>query len=287
MPPTEEMIRKAIECLGNTHLVNFSADKTSVIAGDTVTISWDVDIPSTCGLSVRLNHTQVPRKGSKTVVAAGNLFFRLDCGAAGVNKLLGTVEVAADASSCMQREIPEDIVADQVRQSVDRSLADFNARPENENKQATKRTETGVEVEPGAIVLRLRLKVQVENFFDPNVDVDAKIAVGISPEGNVIAFYRSFAVDVDWPWWVTGITLGISKIVEEFADGTVEAQMKNKILNDLRDAFQARLTALGGRAVDMEAIQDAILVTICNPDGRSVIGHIAQPIGRELVLGPV
>ncbi|MBV6457005.1 MAG: hypothetical protein HONBIEJF_00110 [Fimbriimonadaceae bacterium] len=286
MPPTREMIDKAIACLGDTTLVRFDATPATIRAGETVTLNWEVSVPSTCGLSVRLNHTQVPKKGSRTIRPVRSVGYRLDCGAAGVSKLLGQVQVAVDSTNCSQFEIPEDFVRPQVISSVDASLAEYNANPENENK-VSKRRETTVEIDPDGIVIRMRLKLSVNNFADPDVDVDAKIDVGVSPEGPVLAFYRSFAVDVDWPWWVTALTLGVSKIVEEFVDGAVEANLKSKILNDLRAAFQSQVDAQDGAVADLDTVQDAVLVTLCSSDGGSMIDHIVRPIDHELILSPV
>jgi hypothetical protein len=282
MPPTEEMIRKAIECLGGTKLVNFSADKTSVKAGEAVTISWDVAVPTNCGLSVRLNFAQVPKKGSRVIRPVRPVSYRLDCGASSVSKLLGVVNIAVDSSNCTEVEIPEDLVRPGVIRSVDDSLAEYNANPDNEDSQVTKRRQTVFEVEPDGIVLRLRLKVEVNNFFDPDVDVDAKIALGVSPEGQVLAFYRSFAVDVDWPWWVTGLTLGVTKIIEEFKDGTVERKLKNEILNDFRADIQARVDAFG-KVGAIETVQDKVIVTVCEPSGGSLVGRIANPFDGVFV----
>lgn len=286
MPPTREMIEKATECLGETRAVKFAADRTAIQAGETVTISWDVDVPDHCRVSVRLNHTQVPKKGSRTIRPVRFVSYRLDAAAAGLSKFLGLVNVEVDASSCVQMEIPEDVVRPMVLATVDASLAEYNVDPANKDHQASKRRETVVEIEPDGIVLRLRLKVAVNHFFDPDVDVDAKIAVGMSPEGKVVAFYRSFAVDVDWAWWVTGITLGIAKIVEEFADGMVEGAMKARIVDDLRAGLQSQLDGLDGTVGSLDTAQDMILVTLCRGRGGPALGHVLQPIGRHLTLTP-
>lgn len=282
MPPTEEMIRKAIECLGETNLVRFSADKTSVRAGEEVTISWEVAVPSTCGLSVRLNFAQVPKTGSRVIRPVRSVSYRLDAGASSVSKLLGVVNVNVDSSNCTLVEIPEDLVRPAVLQSVDEELAAYNADPENKNRKASKRRETVFEIEPDGLVVRLRLKVALNNFFDPDVDIDAKIAVGISPEGKILAFYRSFSVDVDWPWWVTGITLGITKIVEQFADGFVEGLLKNRILDGIREDLQSRVTGLG-TVGSVETAQDKILATVCSSSGGSMVGHIVNPFEGVLL----
>jgi hypothetical protein len=206
----------------------------------------------------------------------------MDCGASSVSKLLGVVNIAVDSSNCTEVEIPEDLVRPGVIRSVDDSLAEYNANPDNEDSQVTKRRQTVFEVEPDGIVLRLRLKVEVNNFFDPDVDVDAKIALGVSPEGQVLAFYRSFAVDVDWPWWVTGLTLGVTKIIEEFKDGTVERKLKNEILNDFRADIQARVDAFGTVGA-IETVQDKVIVTVCEPSGGSLVGRIANPFDGVFV----
>jgi len=276
------MIRKAVECLGETSLVHFSADKTSVRAGEAVTISWEVATPAHCALSVRLNNAQVPKKGSRVVKPVGPVSYRLSCGAASVSKFLGVVNIAVDSSNCTQVEIPEDLIRPGVIDSVDQSLDEYNADPKNEDSKVSKRRETVFEVEPDGIVLRLRLKVAVNNFFNPDVDVDAKIAVGVSAEGRVLAFYRSFSVDVDWPWWVTGITLGISKIIEEFKDGTVEGKLKDKILNDFRADIQAKVQAFGIVGA-IDTVQDKVIATVCSSTGGSMLGHIAHPFEGVLL----
>ena len=282
MPPTEEMIRKAIECLGETRLVKFSANKSSVKAGEEVTISWEVAVPSTCGLSVRLNFAQVPKKGSRVIRPVRPVSYRLEAGAASVSKLLGVVNVDVDSSNCRLIEIGEDLVRPGVIQSVDEELAAYNANPDNSSRKASKRRETVFEVENEGLIVKLRLKVALNNFFDPDVDIDAKIAVGISPEGEILAFYRSFSVDVDWPWWVTGITLGISKIVEEFADGFVEGLLKQRILDGILQDLEARV-GLIGTVGSVETAQDKILVTVCSTSGGSMVGHISHPLEGVLL----
>ena len=283
MPPTEEMINKAIACMGETTLVRFAADRTSIRAGETVTISWEVDKPDNCQLSTTLNHSQVPRTGSRTIRPVRFVSYRLDVRAAGVSKLLGVVNVDVDASGCTAVAIPEDLVRPEVLTSVDESLAEYNLDPKNKDNPVTKRRETVFEIEPSGMVVRLRLKLGINNFFDPDIDIDARIAIGMSPEGDVLAFFKSFEVDVDWPWWVTGITLGITKLVEEYMDGEIEKKMKPKVINDLRASFRRRLNDLPGTVASLETGQDEVLATVCQT-GVNPIGHIVRPIGHDLVI---
>jgi hypothetical protein len=281
MPPTQEMIEKAADCLGETQLVRFAADRTSVRAGQPVTVSWEVAIPAGCNLSVRLNHSQVSKQGSRTLRPVRAVAFRLDCGGAGLSKFLGQVNIEVDTTGCAQRELPEAAIVPGVLAGIDENIAEYNAQ--NEDRQITKRRETVIEFEPDGILVRLRLKLQINNWFDPDVDIDAKIDVGLSSEGEVIAFYRSFAVDVDWPWWVTGMTLGIAKLVEEFIDVAVENNMKSRILNDLRRQMRNLLDSVPGTVADVAVAQDVILAIVCQ-GGVNPSRGVLHPIGHGLIL---
>lgn len=59
---------------------------------------------------------------------------------------------------------------------------------------------SSVEVDARGIKVALRFRVAIDNFADPDVDVDFTVGLRVR-NGAVDAFYQSFAVDVDWPWW--------------------------------------------------------------------------------------
>lgn len=268
MPPTEEMKERVLECFSGIRVVRFSADRTQLRPGDGgATLSWQVELPTTCrGLvSLAMNGLAVSRTGSRRVSPVQSITYTLVARGAGLTRTLGSVHITVDRAGCEQSEILESDIVPQVQASVNASLNAYNNDPQTENK-VTKRRETQVEVEPGGVVLRLRLSLQINNFWDPDIDVDATLALGIAPEGGPFVFYRSFSVDVDWPWWVTGITLGITKIVEEFLDEEVKDKLKNKIRDDFRSNVQAAVRLFGGVVVSLETAQDRIIATTC-PSG--------------------
>jgi hypothetical protein len=246
-------------------VVRFSADRTQLRPGDGgALLSWQVDVPAQCARMVQLNlnGSVVSRTASRRVNPVQDIAYSLAARGADMTRTLGRVQIIVDTSGCDDSEISEETIIPQIQASVNSSINDYNNNPDTDNK-VTKRRETQVEVEPSGIVIRLRLKLDINNFWDPDVDVDARIAVSISAEGGVVAFYRSFSVDVDWPWWVTGITLGITKIVEEFIDEEVKGKIKSKIVNDFRNNVQAVVSAGDRRVVALATAQDRIIVTSC------------------------
>lgn len=264
MPPTEEMKERVLDCLEEMSLAHFSADRTQLRPGDGgAELTWSVELPTTCRgiVSLAINGVRVSATGSRRVSPVQNMSYTLVARGAGLTTSLGTVHITVDRSGCQQSEIEESDVVSQVQGSVRASLNDYNNDPGTSNKVRIRR-DTQVEVEPSGVVIRLRLSLEINNFWDPDIDVDATLAVGISPEGGVLVFYRSFSVDVDWPWWVT-VALWVTKVVEEFLDELVRAKLQNKIRDDFQGNVDAAVRAFNGVVVGLETAQDRIIVTTC------------------------
>lgn len=267
MPPPEQVRELAAQCLADLRLVRFAAEPTTVLAGGAVTIRWDVDT-SACSnphlASFFLNSSRVQHTGSRELRPNRTVTFTLVARAMGMSQTLGRVQVQVDESSCRPSTIREDEIQPLIVSSIRTSVERYNAAPGTEHKVRFRRDPTA-EIESSGIIVGLRLKLEINNFFDPDIDVDARIAVGVSSEGQALPFYNKFAVDVDWPWYVTGLTLGISKIVEEFVDGTVQGAIKQRMLDDFRTGINTSLRLFPGVAREFQTRHDAIIVTMCNP----------------------
>jgi len=262
MPPTQEMIRKAILCFGQMRLVKFTADKTQITPGEEVKLSWEVTLPDDCRVTIQLNGVDAGRKSSRIVSPVSNITYRLEARAAGMGRMLGTIQIQVDTSNCTQNEIEEATIAPLVVQNINTSIDEYNNVATDKYK-VYKRREAQVEVESTGIIIRLRLKIEVPNFSNPDLDIDAKIAVGVAADGRVLAFYRSFAVDVDWPWWVTGISLGISDFIEVVVESYIEKELKNTILTSLKSNLESAAELYGGTISSVETAQDKIIITTC------------------------
>jgi hypothetical protein len=104
----------------------------------------------------------------------------------------------------------------------------------------SERSPAGVEIDQKGIAVKLRLKVAVPNFFDPDLNVD--MVIGVSAVNNTVTVsYKSYSNDLDWPWWVTGISLGITKIIEEIIESQIEKKVKPLILEKLKEQIDSFL----------------------------------------------
>lgn len=192
------------ECLAKVKVGSFTATPTTVPPfGGPATLRWGVTVPSGCAVGLRLNGTPVARSGSKEVQPATTTSYSLAAVVNGLTKVLKSVTVRVDTSACVTRPVPESLIRSQVRSAV--------AKLDAAEPKLSQRSDPRVEIDANGIHVALRFKLAIDNFADPNIDVDFTIGLRVR-NGSVEPFYKSFAVDVDWPWWVTVITAGVSKI---------------------------------------------------------------------------
>lgn len=230
MPPTQEMIEKAVECLGNT-TVNFTASPATVRPGTASTLNWRVTVPGGCGVQVSLNGSPVAKTGSRSVEPATTTVYRLIGRMHTVQRTLGTVTVAADTGQCFSQSVDEETVRQMLRSLITAHL---------EGSPLSQRSPANVEIDRNGIAVKLRLRVAVPNFFDPDLNVNMVIAVRAA-NGQVVVSYRSYSNNVDWPWWVTGITLGITEFIEGIIEDRLERQVKPLILQKLKEQIDSFL----------------------------------------------
>ncbi len=259
---TPEMIEKAVECASEYRLTSFTATPATVTPGQPVTLKWSTAHGAGhCAATFKINGITVPASGSKTVnpLSDATYTFTLQT-QCNITRTLGRVTVDVNEGTCRITAIPESLVRAQVINVVNANIKEFNDTSSND---LSKRTETQVEIDPQGISIKLRLKASINNFPDPDINVDMKVGLGVGPGNTVSVFYRSFSVDVDWPWWVTAISLGITKIVEEIVEGRIEGKIKAQILDSLKTQLTNAAKQIPGVLAAIETLQDELRLKIC------------------------
>lgn len=257
MPPNPPIDEHALECLSLTRNGSITADLTTVQPfGEGTTVHWSATVPPRCGVRLALNGQTVAASGRQQVEPASTTRYTLTAHVRQASKVLGSVVVNVDTTRCVSGSVPETLIRSQVERAVDQLDA--------ASKQISKRSDPRVEVKSDGIHLALRFTAAIDNFPDPKIDIDCVIGVRLR-RGSVEPFYTSFGVDVDWPWWVTTITAGASKIVEEFIDDKVEGKLKPLMLSQLKDQVNAIVTQLPGdlQPHTISLAENEVRVTAC------------------------
>lgn len=261
MACTQDMILEAAACASEFKLISFTATPANSLPGQPVTLRWNINKTGNCTGRIKLNGITVPMDGSRVVNPLSDITYSLVVSTrCNVSRTLGRVRIDVNDSSCRLIPIPESAVRSQVISAVDSKIQEFNQTSSND---LSKRSETKVEVDPSGISIKVRLKAAINNFPDPDLNVDMKIGVGVGPGNTVVVFYKSFSVDVDWPWWVTAITLGITAIVEHIVENIIEDKIKNGILDALKTQINAVTSQIPGTLAGIETLQDEVRIKIC------------------------
>jgi hypothetical protein len=260
MPCTEQMIANAIQRTQNVRLNSFTASSNNIKPGSTVTLKWS--IASTTGVTLKLNGVTISANGTKTVTPITDTQFRIvaECGC-NIKKTLGSLLINVDETSCNQTPIPESIVRSLIINEVNSQISQHNASSSND---LTKRSETVVEIDSTGVLIKMRFKIAINNAPNPDLNIDMKIGMGVSPGNSISLFYKSFSTDVDWPWWFDVVTIGISKIIEDIIEDRIEGKLKPAILNGMKTKINETASNIPGVITQITPVQDAIQLTICN-----------------------
>ena len=70
---------------------------------------------------------------------------------------------------------------------------------------------------------------------------------------------------MDWPWWVTTVSLGITKIVEEVIENEIEGRLKQAILDQVKQVIASVVDDLPAslRLFRIVTLQDRVDITVC------------------------
>lgn len=258
MPPTQEMIERAAQCLDRTVLETFAASPPTVRPfGPGSQLTWKAELPESClGLALRLNGVPVPSSGTRAVQPSATTTYRLEASMFTVKSLLGTATVAVDTRGCISGSIPEP----DVRAAVQKATDAFDTA----SRRVSQRSPAAVQVESKGITVRLRMKVTIDNFSDPDLNIDLTLGLR-ARNGQISPSYRSFSVDVDWPWWITAATVGVSEIIEEVLAGEIEGQLKPKLLEAVKETIDGfvRLVPRTHGIYSIATVPDQINIMVC------------------------
>ena len=234
MPEPEVVIEKKLECLRQTDVISFTAEPATVRSGVPSTLRWEVKLPSKgCSVQLRLNGSTIPKSGSRTVTPSRTTNFSITARQGSAEGSLATATVNVDTSDCFFQTYAESALRTEINKLIDSNL-DLKESP------LSKRSPTQIEVDRDGIRIKLRLKLDVPNFFDPNVDVDMLLRLRATNNDIVVSF-GSYSSDVDWPFWVTGITLGITEFVDNVIRTRINRQLKPLILEKVKAEIDKKL----------------------------------------------
>jgi hypothetical protein len=194
-----------------------------------------------------------------------------------MRKVLASTTVRVDTSACLSVSVPES----RIRADLDSTIRQVLEA----NHELSQRTDPRVEVDAKGIHMALKFALAIDNFSDPNIDVDFTLGLRVR-NGAADPFYQNVAIDIDWPWWITVLSAGMSESITEVVENVVEALLKPQILEKVRDLFGTQVQQLP-RALQLHALRLApneIVATAC-PPGRQMPFIVLPTVASHEAVG--
>jgi len=199
-----------VDILGDVTLESFKARPTSIGPFGASVLSWSVSGP--VGFHVKLDFQDVAKSGTRAVQPASTTTYRLSAHAGQASRTLGTVQVAVDRSSCETYDIgnPQSAMTAPLRQGILQS-GDLYFR-----------SSPGLSItfSPGRILIKLRLGKEINNFPNPDVDIDASFGLAVH-DGSLAPVAEQISVDISVPWyaWLApGAPIGLAIAIDMSRD---------------------------------------------------------------------
>jgi hypothetical protein len=215
---------EAFGILEKVELQSFNAAPANIGPFGASVLSWNVKGPAgPPAFVVELANQTVAKSGEQVVQPLATTLYQLTARVRRVRKPLGSVRVAVDNSACQVNPIVdakasiEGPINVQIKSNKDlyflagrRSVATFS---------------------PGRIRMQLQLGVDINNFPDATVSIDASFGLAVH-DGNLEATNEQISVDVSvpgWTWLIPGAALGIA-ISEATGKDRTQREMHKGIL---------------------------------------------------------
>jgi hypothetical protein len=198
-----------LDTLNHVSLKSFTADPTAIGPFGASVLSWRVTGPTPTtgmGFQVELSGQVVSKSGEQVVHPASTTTYRLTAKLNQLGKELGSVQVTVDTSRCQINSLFNPGVT--IQSSLTAGIVNSGDIYFRDNSLPV------VTFSPGRIRVQLQLGARINNFPDPDVDIDASF--GLAVNGGVLeATSEQISVDIgfplyqSWVWLIPGAMLAL------------------------------------------------------------------------------
>jgi hypothetical protein len=209
-----EVDRDTIDLLVGVVLKSFTTTPDLVAPFGTAILAWEVEAP--VGVFLRLQGKAVPLAGSEMVRPEGTSVYNLFAHTRRASLFLAAVTIRVPHDRCITSEstLVDELLVGALNDQIENDPKTYFrlvAQPAPGQPFNFVPSVPVVKVEPGRIGFQLALGAVVDDFPNPDVDIDASFGLAVVPDpefGNTIltrtklvAAHVSVRVKVSFPWW--------------------------------------------------------------------------------------
>ena len=222
------------EILQAVELQSFTLSPETIEPFDESHLSWVVTGPPN-KFSVQLNGANVSPSGSATVNPVFSKQYDLIAKALGSAKFLGRVTLNVDHDSCVKDTISQATIQAFIQSEVDKMIL--------QDSEISLRNPVTVKLDEGRMDISLQFYIDINNFFNADLDVKLKFRIGLAPDRRVRA--QLIDVDSDAKFSVVehilslGSASAFQAMIQEMATAFIESlmgpELERKISGGIQD----------------------------------------------------
>lgn len=260
--PPDDVVDQAFDCLARTRVAGFGASPDVVDPFVETTLSWQVQVPTGCGVSLWLAGHHVapsgtlrvtPRQATTDYILRGSML--------GVQASLATTQVRVDQRTCRTLTISETLLATQIRPILDELDA-----ADDDFYQVK---EADIQLQPGRLAITMFMKVSRWWWWDPSVTLQMRIRFTV----------RDGVVD---PAWVLFRPDADTSLPDDFVESEFYGRADD-ILADLKSRINELVPTYvptEDKLFDVVPAEDEVAVTTCNdPSASFTVPDVFLPLG--------
>ena len=201
-----DQIDQELEILEGVNLEYFKASPERIGPFGAAMLSWKATGPA--GFHLELNNINVTKTGTRAVQPISTFTYTLTAVAGQARRILGSVRVEVIATGCQSSQIvnPKSAIEAPLRAGVNNSGSTY-FRGGND---------LIVSFSPGRIRFQMKLSQSVNNFPDPDVDIDVSFGLKVE-DGVLVPIGEQISVDISVPWWawlIPGAPIGLAIAID-------------------------------------------------------------------------
>jgi hypothetical protein len=214
---------------------SFAANPTTVAPFGTVTLSWQVQVPTNLNfpVSIIVNGQTVGPSGTLAVTVVTQTQVQLGAASPLASVPLKTLTLTLDQSGCQTFTPPSSLVTVALQQQLTKRFSGGGS--------ATLRG-SGVTVTPsdGFVSVAIPLDLHVPDWFDASMDIAIQLAIAMSADRSSVAVQPSPTnVSVNWTWLQN--ILGCSDFGAKLSQAFLSDIVENEIAPQLAQQINSQL----------------------------------------------
>ena len=274
--------KRQYDALGAIQVTSFGAKPARVVPFASATLAWSVRLPASLHVPVSFALAGVTVQGTSgsvrvTPFASGT--YTLTAHAPLASRVIGSVAVAVDVSSCTSQGLSQATINALVDKFAPADL--FTGDGFSLAGSLTTKSTLGT------LTVEIPIKLSIPHYFDATMTITQAFAVGmrgLPPAASLSVDAGETSINVDWSWYADvlslGVTSGVAALVETVSKTFIHYIARTQMAGTIERAFDDQFVQFvisGAHAADPAPARTFVLTSVSMDENGLAVGVCPLP----------